>query len=65
MNKRLEQMLKGIREEATLAASDYSIEEQDAFFAELAEWATTQREMLSTQPMTCTAPSARNRARLR
>lgn len=47
MNKRLEQMLKGIREEATLAASDYSIEEQDAFFAELAEWATTQREMLS------------------
>ena len=47
MNKRLEQMLKGIREEVTLAASDYSIEEQDAFFAELAEWATTQREMLS------------------
>lgn len=47
MNKRLEQMLKGIREEATLTASDYSIEEQDAFFAELAEWATTQREMLS------------------
>lgn len=47
MNKRLEQMLKGIREEATLAASDYGIEEQDAFFAELAEWATTQREMLS------------------
>lgn len=47
MNKRLEQMLKGIREEATLVASDYSIEEQDAFFAELAEWATMQREMLS------------------
>ena len=44
MDKKLEQALKRIREQAALLASDYDYESQAAFFGEMADWARAQQE---------------------
>lgn len=44
MNKRLEQLLQEIREQAVLTAIEFDIDEQAAFFGELADWAYAQQD---------------------
>ncbi len=44
MNKKLEQLLQEIREQAVLTAIEYDTDEQAAFFGELADWAYAQQD---------------------